>query len=102
VVGGRLRPADVLDALVRRNAGASGEHQQGDDEAPEVQLAAIAEWMHRVRRLAGTAQAVQQQEFIQVSTSECTPSLSMAELPEMPAAMNWRWQWRGCRRGRRR
>ncbi|MNI63999.1 hypothetical protein D3C73_1194150 [compost metagenome] len=65
MIAGRLRLADVLDAFVGRDAGAGGEYQQGDDEAPEVQLAAVAERVQGVGGLLGTAQAVQQQHFVE-------------------------------------
>ena len=65
VVAGGLWVADVLDAFVGRNARACSKHQQGDDEAPEVEFAPIAEGMHRIGCLAGTPQAVEQQQFVE-------------------------------------
>ncbi len=64
VVGGRLGIADVLDAFVGRYTGAGREHQQCHDEAPEVQLAPVAEGMQGVRLLLRAAQAIQQQQLV--------------------------------------
>ena len=41
----RLGMKDVVDAFVDRDHGAQGEHQDRDDETPEVELAAIAKRM---------------------------------------------------------
>ena len=49
----RLGVEDMDDALVDRDARAEREDEQRDDERPEVDLAALAERMSPVGRLAG-------------------------------------------------
>ena len=60
----RVGMQDVLDAFIKGNAGANREHQQRDDEAPEIQFAAVAERMAGVWRLFRLPHAVQQQTLI--------------------------------------
>jgi hypothetical protein len=39
-------------------------YQDSDNEAPEIQLAAVAEWMIRIRRPAATIKTIQEQDLI--------------------------------------
>ena len=48
-----LRVRDVDDAFVDRHSGAEREHQHRDDEAPEIELAAVAERVELVGRPLG-------------------------------------------------
>ena len=59
-----MRMQQLLHALVDRYAGAHGEQQDGDNEAPEVQLLAVAERVARVGGLARPAHAEQQQALV--------------------------------------
>ncbi len=54
----------AVHALEDRHARAEREHQQRDDEAPEVQLAAIPRGVVAVGALLGHAHAVQQQHLV--------------------------------------
>src|SRR5258705_8991627 len=60
----RQRIEDVVDALVERDAGAQREHLQRGDEAPEIELAAVAERMAVVGRERGAMYAVEQHPLI--------------------------------------
>src|SRR5712671_4941699 len=60
----RARIKDVVDALVERDAGAQGEHLQRGDEAPEIELAAMAERVAFVGRKRGAMDAVEQHPLV--------------------------------------
>ena len=86
----RLGMRDVDDALVDRDAGAEREHQHRDDEAPEVELAAVAERVVLVGRLACAARRPHiSSSWLAESTTLCTPSVSMADEPVIAAATNF-------------
>ena len=79
---------EVEDALVDRHAAADAEDADRHDQAPEVELLAVAE---RVRALGGRALLLMPSKSrapLPVSTSEWMPSEIIAELPVMAAAMN--------------
>src|SRR5213075_2972676 len=59
-----LGVADVVDAFIDRDARAEREDHQRDDEAPEIQLAAMAERVLGVRWALGAMQPVQQQDLV--------------------------------------
>ncbi len=63
-IGDRILFENLLDALVERHAGAEREHQQSDNEAPEIKFTTEAQRMAFIGRAAGTAMAVQQQALI--------------------------------------
>ena len=58
-INGRLRVSDVQDAFVNRHACAEREDQHGDDEAPEIELAAVTE---RVQLVGGAFRLVDEQD----------------------------------------
>jgi hypothetical protein len=60
----RLGVEHVDDAFVEGDPGTEREDQKSNDEAPEVELAAMAERMHQVCRLGGTMEAIEQQQAI--------------------------------------
>ena len=55
---------NVEDPLVDGNARAQREDGEGDHEAPEVDLAAVAEGVRLVRRARGAAEAVQEKHLV--------------------------------------
>jgi hypothetical protein len=55
---------DVAHALIERDARAEREDQQGDDETPEIEFAAVPEWMGQVCWPRCASQAVQQQHAV--------------------------------------
>ena len=79
----------MQDALVDRDAAADAEDQHGDDQAPEVELLAVAERMALVGRPLRQAHADEQEQPSPVSTSEWMPSESIAELPVAAAPANF-------------
>ena len=54
----------MIDALVKRHSGTGDEHQQRDDEAPEVELPTVAKGVIEVGGPGGSLQSVQQQELV--------------------------------------
>ena len=63
-IGCRFRLDDMHDALIEGDARAERENQQRDDEAPEIEFPAVAEWVGKVRRPRRAVQAVEQQQPI--------------------------------------
>ncbi len=59
-----FRMGDVDDAFVDRNARAKRKDEHGDDEAPEIELAAVAEGMELVGRALGCTAAPHQQQLV--------------------------------------
>ena len=55
---------DVEDAFVDRHSGAEREDQHGDDEAPEIELAAVAERMEPVGRPLRLPPTPHQQQLV--------------------------------------
>jgi hypothetical protein len=76
------------DSFVERYARPQCKHQKCDDEAPEVELTAVTEWMTQVGRLTSAFHPVKDEQLVDGVPTECTPSLSMAELPMKAAATN--------------
>ena len=68
------RVAQMADALVERKPGAGREHQQRDDEAPEIDLLAVAERKARVGRPGGALHAVEQQRLIAAVDQRARPA----------------------------
>src|SRR5438270_7999153 len=58
------RVPDVVDPLDARGDTAETEEQQGNDEAPEIELSSISERVLGVRTTSGAPHSVQQQCFI--------------------------------------
>ena len=80
---------DVDDAFVDRHAGAEREHQDGDDEAPEIELAAVAERVDACRPACATAWRPHiSSSWLVESTTLWTPSVSIADEPVIAAATN--------------
>ncbi len=63
-VGDRMRVQEVGDPLVDRHPAASGEDEDGDDQAPEVQVLAVAEGVVGIRRPAAQAMTEQEQPAV--------------------------------------
>jgi len=63
--------------------------EDGDDERPEVDLLATAERMSVIRHLSACLMPCRSSNPLPVSTRECTPSESIAELPVTAAAANF-------------
>jgi hypothetical protein len=61
----RLGMADVLDAFVEGHAAAEPEDQHRDDQAPEVELLAVAERVLHARRALAQPKADQQQYAVE-------------------------------------
>ena len=80
---------DVDDTLVHRDAGAESEDQNGNDEAPEVELAAIAEGVRLSGRFLAAWRPHISSSWLVESTTLCTPSVSIAEEPVIAAATNF-------------
>ena len=80
-VRGRLGVADLVDALVDREDAAAEEDHQRDDEGVEVDLAPVAERVPGIGRPLGPLHPDEQQDWLAVSTTECTPSASIAVEP---------------------
>ena len=58
------RVQQAIHALVQRDARTQGEDQQRDHEAPEIELAAIAQGVHSVGRPGGARDPVEQQQLV--------------------------------------
>ena len=54
----------MMDALVQGDAGAGGEHQDGDHKAPEIDFLAMAVWKFFAGRPFCLFQAVQEQNLV--------------------------------------
>lgn len=77
--GLRFGTADVLHAFEERNAAAQSEDQHRDDEAPEVQLLAMTEWMLRCGR-ALTEPEPHDQEDVPATTNFVTVIAALAAI----------------------
>ena len=86
---GGLGMRDVDDALVDRNSGAKGKHEHRDHEAPEVEFAAVAERVKPVGRPLRRRRPHIRSSWLVELTTLCTPSVSMADEPVIPAATNF-------------
>ena len=87
VLEGR-RVDDVGDALVDGHAAADAEDADGDDEAPEVDLHAVAEGVVLVGGRRARRRPWKSRTPLPVSTREWMPSEIIAELPVNAAATN--------------
>ena len=63
-IGAGIGRDHMLDALIEGEPGAERKDQHGDDEAPEIQFAPMAEGMLAVRRLLRPVLAVKQEQFV--------------------------------------
>jgi hypothetical protein len=63
----------VDHALVDRDSGAQGKYQNGDDEAPEIELAPVAERVVFVGGLARLAPAPDQEQLVQAVDDAVDP-----------------------------
>lgn len=51
-------------ALIKRNASTQRKNQNGSDNAPEIDFAAVSEWMSLIWKLFSPAHAINQQKRI--------------------------------------
>jgi hypothetical protein len=77
----------VQHAFIERDTGPQRKDQDRDDEAPEIEFAAIAERVQRIGGL-GRARPCSSSNWLVESTRLWTPSVSMAEEPVSAAAPN--------------
>src|SRR6185312_1427770 len=63
-IGNGLGTEDVKNSLVRRHARAEREDQQRDDEAPEVELSAVAERVLGIGTPAGPMKPIKQEDLV--------------------------------------
>ena len=77
------------DAFVDRHAGAEREHQHGDDEAPEIELAAVTERDELSGGFFASRRPHISSSWLVESTTLWTPSVSIAEEPVIAAATNF-------------
>ena len=79
----------MTDALVQRDTGAEREDEQRNDEAPEVELATVAQRVELVGWLRRPVESIQQENLGAGIDDEGMASLAMAELPVRPLATNF-------------